>query len=226
MHKSALLAGRYFFEMYCDRADFSILDVGALDVNGSLRSVAPARSRYVGADLGAGAGVDVVLEDPHVLPFADGEFDAVVSTSCFEHDTFFWLTFLECLRVLRPGGYFYLNAPSNGGYHTYPDDNWRFYPDAGRALVKWATRNRVDVEMVESFILNQIADIWNDFIAVFRRAGGQTPAPALGINSRFPRATNIWLAGATEVAKKQVRSEDQRRVGLGNRLLRRVVSRR
>ena len=29
---------------------------------------------------------------------------------------------------------FYLNAPSNGEFHRYPVDCWRFYPDAGGAL--------------------------------------------------------------------------------------------
>jgi SAM-dependent methyltransferase len=69
------------------------------------------------------------------LPFADGSVDVVLSSSCFEHSEFFWLLFLEILRVLRPEGLFYLNAPSNGPFHRYPVDCWRFYPDSGNALV-------------------------------------------------------------------------------------------
>jgi len=224
MHTSAMEAGRLFFKQYCGGDGPSVLDIGALDVNGSLRSVAPAGCQYTGADLGAGKGVDVVLEDPHHLPFPDASFDAVVSTSCFEHDTFFWLTFLECLRVLRLGGHFYLNAPSNGVYHTYPDDNWRFYPDAGRALVKWGRRNNVDVELAESFILDQW-DQWNDFVAVFARvAPGTTPSlePGSGIHRSFPGATNIWVFGATEIARKQVLTEDQRHVGITSKLMQRI----
>lgn len=44
------------------------------------------------------------------------------------------MTFLEYARVIKPGGMIYINAPSNGDYHRYPDDNWRFYPDCGRVL--------------------------------------------------------------------------------------------
>jgi SAM-dependent methyltransferase len=228
VHKSALAAGRLFFETYFADAQPAVLDVGAMDVNGSLRSVAPAGTRSTGADLAPGNGVDLVLTDPYQLPFPDGGFDAVVSTSCFEHDSFFWLTFLECLRVLRPGGYFYLNAPSNGIYHTYPDDNWRFYPDAGRALVKWAKRNNVDVEMTESFILNQDGDIWNDFVAVFcRGAAGVAPsiAPTSGMHTHFPGATNVWVFGAAEIARKEVQPQDQRQVGITTKLMRRVRQR-
>jgi SAM-dependent methyltransferase len=115
-----------------------ILDIGALDINGSLRSAAPPNAVYVGLDIQAGAGVDVTYEVGKPLPFKPNEFDACVSTFCFEHDAFFWNTFVEVCQVLKPGGYFYLNAPSNGPYHRFPVDNWRFYPDAGLALVAWA----------------------------------------------------------------------------------------
>jgi SAM-dependent methyltransferase len=208
MHKSALLAGRAFFDQYCSNRDISILDIGSLDINGSLRSVAPATAQYMGVDMAAGSGVDLVLEDPHHLPFDDQTFDAVVSTSCFEHDSFFWLTFLECIRVLRKGGLFYLNAPSNGKYHSHPRDHWRFYPDAGLALCAWAQRSGLTVTVVESFILNQIEDYWNDFVCVFE-AGGDGPVGD-GIYRRFPDATNVWLRGAEKVQREQVLSEDMR----------------
>ena len=114
-----------------------ILDVGSQDINGSLRACAPSRATYIGVDMVAGNGVDLLLEDPHVLPFADQHFDAVATTSCFEHDPMFWVTFLEITRVTRCGGYIYVCVPSNGWYHQHPRDNWRFYPDAGLTLQDW-----------------------------------------------------------------------------------------
>jgi len=54
-------------------------------------------------------------------------------------------------RVLKEGGYLYLNAPSKGGYHQYPIDAWRFFPDAGIALCDWAKLNKHAVELLESF---------------------------------------------------------------------------
>jgi hypothetical protein len=43
-------------------------------------------------------------------------------------------------RVVKSGGFIYLNAPSNGYVHNHPLDIWRFYPDAGIALEKWAKK--------------------------------------------------------------------------------------
>ncbi len=217
MHPSALQAGRLFFELYCRARNVSVLDVGSLDVNGTLRAAAPSGCRYVGADLEPGKGVDVVLSSPHTLPFESESFDAVVSTSCFEHDRFFWLTFLECLRVLKKGGYFYLNAPSNGVYHRYPIDSWRFYPDAGLALADWGKHQGLQVEVAESFLLNQIDDIWNDFVCVFvRREPGiglpsETPEH---IHSHFSGATNIWVTGASQIRRFEFEPEDMRRLSL------------
>lgn len=81
-----------FFDTYV-RTPARIINIGAQDVNGSLRSVAPAGAEYVGLDLTEGRGVDVVITDPCELPFDDGSFDVAVTSSCFEHSEFFWLTF-------------------------------------------------------------------------------------------------------------------------------------
>src|SRR5262249_51512824 len=87
-----------------------------------------------------------------------------------EHDVFFWETFLEIVRVVRPGGLIYLDAPSNHEFHRYPLDCWRFYPDAGIALVRWAAREGMHVELVESFVAAPGADGWGALVAVFRKA--------------------------------------------------------
>jgi SAM-dependent methyltransferase len=170
MHPSALDNGRLFFTTYLEAgADALVIDIGAQDVNGSLRQLVPPGARYLGLDFVAGQGVDLVLEDPYQLPFADGTADVVVSSSCFEHIEMFWLMFNEILRVLKPHGLFYLNAPSNGDFHRYPVDCWRFYPDAGDALVRWANRSGYQPALLESFTTYQRLDIWNDFIAVFAK---------------------------------------------------------
>jgi SAM-dependent methyltransferase len=152
MHPSAYISGQRFFETYWDGSFEKILDIGAMDVNGSLRTVAPAGSAYLGIDLYPGPGVDQVLDDPYSYPFPDGSFDAVVSTSCLEHDTFFWLTFLEAARVVSDRGFLFFNVPSQATYHCTPDC-WRFFPDAGLALEKWAERSKMPIWLVESCML-------------------------------------------------------------------------
>ena len=168
MHDTAMEIGKAFFDTYLKTdTPLTIVDVGAQDVNGSLRSVAPNHHKYIGLDFVDGKGVDVVITDPYNLPLESNSVDVVVCSSCFEHSEFFWLLFLEIQRILKPEGLFYLNAPSNGMFHRYPVDCWRLYPDSGIALQNWGRRNGYNTALLESFTGQQKQDIWNDFSGVF-----------------------------------------------------------
>jgi lipopolysaccharide biosynthesis protein/SAM-dependent methyltransferase len=174
MHTSAMDYGRIFFKTYCSNKSENclIVDIGALNVNGSLRDYAPNNAIYQGVDFAEGKGVDVILTDPYELPYEDASVDVIVCSSVFEHSEFFWLLYLECIRILKPSGIMYLNVPSNGMVHRYPVDSWRFYPDSGHALAKWANHNSYDVVLLESFIGEKRGALegegmWNDFVAVF-----------------------------------------------------------
>ena len=177
MHASAMFYGKTFFEVYCSGhlpEGFTVVEIGSQDVNGSLRQVAPEGARYIGLDFIEGAGVDVIIEDPYKIPLPDAWADIVVSSSCFEHSEFFWLTFVEIIRILKPGGFVYVNVPSNGMYHRYPVDCWRFYPDSGEALAGWARRVGFQVNLIESFVgARSEENIWNDFVAVFQKKTDQ-----------------------------------------------------
>lgn len=172
MHDTAYLHGRLFFELYGSGAIRTVVELGSQDVNGSLRDHCPPNVHYIGLDVMPAKGVDLVVDPEGGLPLASDVVDAVVTSSAFEHDVCFWETFLELIRILRPGGLLYVNAPSNGVFHRYPVDCWRFYPDAGIALVHWAARRGMAVELVESFIGPPQSECWADFVAVFRKLGG------------------------------------------------------
>ena len=172
MHDTAMQFGSVFFKTYLSNArGLKIVDIGSQDVNGSLRSVAPPDNEYVGVDFVAGKGVDVLIADPYSLPFDNESVDVVVSSSCFEHSEFFWLLFNDCMRILKPNGLFYINAPSNGMFHRFPVDCWRFYPDSGVALQNWGRRSGYSCALLESFIGQQNNHGWNDFVAVFVKEG-------------------------------------------------------
>ncbi len=169
MHDTAREIGNKFIELYCKDNCQKILDVGAMNIGGSLRNYCPSTVEYIGVDIEAGEGVDIILENPYSFPFKENSFNIIVTSSSFEHNQMFWLTFSEMSRVLKDGGYIYINAPSNGLFHQYPYDNWRFYPDAGIALEKWANRNGYQVKLVESFISLRKDDGWNDCVMIFQK---------------------------------------------------------
>ena len=199
MHQTALKYAKLFFETYCETGDsekYSIVEIGSQDVNGSLRDVAPSGFNYIGLDFVEGKGVDIVIDDPYKIPLPDGYADIVVTSSCFEHSEFFWLAFLEIVRILKPGGYIYVNAPSNGMYHKYPVDCWRFYPDSGNALAAWARRSGYSLELVESFIGERSnEDIWNDFVAVFFKPDGKANIKSGLIIEKIENYSNAYSKG-------------------------------
>jgi len=108
----------------------AVLEVGALDVNGSLRgfieSMDPAS--YTGVDISSGPGVDVVCDASRLLDkFDEGSIDLLVSTELMEHVKDWRKVISNFKRVLKPGGWLLMTTRSKGvPYHGYPFDFWRY----------------------------------------------------------------------------------------------------
>ena len=148
----------------------TVVEIGSEEFNGAYRHIfADERFGYIGCDRAPGPGVDVVLEDPYKLPLPDASADIVVSGQMLEHCEFFWLSFGEMLRVLKPDGYLFLIAPSGGPIHNYPVDCYRFYPDAFRALARYAGCQLLDM-------WHDDRGPWNDLVGIFRHNGAPAPA--------------------------------------------------
>lgn len=216
MHPTAMTNARQFFDCYGPQVrtgqPVKVIEIGSRDVNGSIRKHCPPDFEYVGVDFEAGKGVDLVLADPYELPFEAESADLVVSSSCFEHSELFWILFLEIMRLLKPHGLFYLNAPSNGGFHRYPVDCWRFYPDSGRALVTWARRNGIDALLLESYTSHQFVDVWNDFVAVFLKSRTHVDRYATRIVDTKEDFTNGLTDRGDEFLRFSPTPEDLRKI--------------
>jgi len=146
MHHSSMLRMEYFVKRYLMDDDSSpakhrtVLDVGSYDVNGTYKKLFPANKfEYTGLDMVPGPNVDIVPSFMYNWEeVASNYFDVVISGQAFEHIEFFWLTFVEMVRVLRGGGLIAIIAPHGFGYHRYPTDCYRFYSDGLVALAKYA----------------------------------------------------------------------------------------
>jgi len=210
--------GKAFFETYASASSSSleatVVDIGSQDVNGSLKQVCRKHLKYIGVDFVGGKGVDIVLDDPYELPFADNSVDIVVSSSCFEHSEMFWVLFLEIMRVLKREGLFYLNAPSNGSVHRYPVDCWRFYPDSGKALVSWAKRNGYSPSLLESYTSTQIDDFWNDFVAIYVKDEAFASRHKNRILHGKKDFYNGYLSGSPDIMNMSELTEDQKKLSV------------
>lgn len=81
----------------------SVLEIGSLDINGSVRPLFAGAATYHGLDLVAGDGVDEVADAATWDP-GDRRFDLVVSAEVLEHAPA-WRDVLGTMwRALRPGG--------------------------------------------------------------------------------------------------------------------------
>jgi SAM-dependent methyltransferase len=108
----------------------SILEVGSLDVNGSLRSIAEEFNpgSYIGVDFQMGPGVDMVCDANNLIEkFGRDQFDLLVSTELLEHVRDWKRVISNFKNVLKPNGKLLVTTRSKGcKFHGYPFDFWRF----------------------------------------------------------------------------------------------------
>ena len=172
MHLSSYEHMRELVDRYLNESQkMSVLDIGSYDVNGSYRTLfSKLQCSYVGIDLSSGPGVDVILDSPYRFPIQSNSVDIVISGQAFEHIEFFWLTWIEMVRVLKPGGMIFLIAPSRGPEHRYPQDCWRFYPDGYRALAKLGKCELLEVSADWEPHPDPGSGAWGDCVGVFKKS--------------------------------------------------------
>jgi SAM-dependent methyltransferase len=115
-----------------------ILEIGSYQVRGqedlgNLRPLFPARP-YVGIDMRPGPGVDLVA-NVEELPQPSASVGTVLALSTLEHVPHFWRGFAEIQRVLRPDGVLLVASPFYFHIHSFPNDYWRFTPEAFKLLL-------------------------------------------------------------------------------------------
>ena len=70
--------------------------------------------------------------DIHDLKFEDNKFDVAVCISILEHVPHPEVAIAELTRVLKPGGFIWVQLPFHYPYHECPKDYWRVSPDGLR----------------------------------------------------------------------------------------------
>jgi len=115
----------------------SVLEVGSLNVNGTLRDFF-TECRYIGIDVSPGNEVDVVCEGQNYNA-PDNTYDVVSSAECFEHNPYWFETFQNMIRLCKDGGLVFFTCatdgrPEHGTSKTTPLDSpltvqlgWDYY---------------------------------------------------------------------------------------------------
>lgn len=218
MHLSAYINAQEFHDTYMPimsgiNPNYKVVEIGSQDVNGSIRNIWATSVNYTGIDFVPGKGVDLILSDPYKIPLESESVDVAVCSSVFEHSELFWVLYLEIMRLLRPHGLFYLNVPANSDFHRWPVDCWRFYPDSGKALEKWAKHSNMNAALLESYTSAQnVQDTWNDFVAIFVKDEKFAQNFPSRILDRKNNITNGLKRGSDEFINFSSTTEDVRRL--------------
>jgi glycosyltransferase involved in cell wall biosynthesis len=160
-----------------------VLEVGSLDVNGTVRPMVEARgpASYLGVDIVGGPGVDRVADAAGlVATFGPDAFDVVISTEMLEHAGDWQGAVLAMAMVLRPGGVLVWTTRSPGFHYHHPPDRWRYTQQAMATIL-----DRLGLEPV---VLADDPEHPGVFVKA-RKPSGWVPSPDL-LN---------WRAGLGEV---------------------------
>jgi hypothetical protein len=117
------------------------LEVGSKDYGNTqdLRSVFRGQGEYVGADIEAGQGVDLVLD--FTRPFAEVDsqlagrrLGTIFCLSVMEHCLQPFVMADNLTQLLQPGGKLCIAVPFVYQFHDYPSDYWRFTHEGVKVL--------------------------------------------------------------------------------------------
>lgn len=114
----------------------SVLEIGSKDYGNtsSLRGVYKD-VEYIGTDLEAGIGVDVVCDlDKGTRGFEKEVFDLALCFSVLEHVARPWIVARNISKLIKPNGHLCISTPWVWRYHPYPDDYFRYSPSAIKSL--------------------------------------------------------------------------------------------
>lgn len=130
IHAIKGMYGNYF-------TNSKVLEVGSLNINGTVRQFFDDPQLYIGLDVGEGPGVDVVCDGDEYD--TDERFDCVISCECMEHNPAWKETFANMIRLCRPGGLVIMTCATTGRLEhgtsrTTPQDSpltigkgWEYY---------------------------------------------------------------------------------------------------
>jgi SAM-dependent methyltransferase len=115
-----------YLSTHFNKPGVRILEIGSRNVTGGATRTPFSAAHYVGFDFYGGENVDVV-GDAHKLSSyfnPDEKFDLIFSSAVFEHFHMPWVVAQEIQKLLKVGGYVFVETHFSFGTHERP---WNFF---------------------------------------------------------------------------------------------------
>lgn len=120
-----------YLKQLCDYEGKDVLEVGSRVVTGTNFRSLFEKADYIGFDYYAGDNVDVVGDAHRLSHYFDKKFDLIFSSAVFGHLAMPWQASLEMIKLLKPGGYIFVETHYSFSSHERP---WHFFQYSENAL--------------------------------------------------------------------------------------------
>lgn len=144
---------RAYIERHAHLLGADVLEVGSRQTNPGAWWIVNrdlAQGQWLGIDMQAGDGVDLVT-DIHQLPDEfDGRFTGVLCSEVLEHVARPWVALPKLREAMRPGGWLIVTTLFAFPEHGFPDDFYRYSRSGLKLLLEDAGFNNVQTEYAGS----------------------------------------------------------------------------
>jgi len=157
MHRNSILLFKNE-AMHLFTNDQRILEIGPSLPSPYKDLVSNPLIRWETLDIYQSPNLTFVADNLYSFPIPSQTYDIVLSSNVIEHVKDIWLWMPEVARITKLGGLIITISPLNWGFHEYPSDCWRIFPDGMVSLY-----NHSGIKMVRC-ISGSLENAWTRLI--------------------------------------------------------------
>jgi SAM-dependent methyltransferase len=144
-----------FLAMKFNKEGLRILELGSRNVTGKNLRSRFSNANYIGFDFYAGENVDVVGDAHGLSSYFRGQekFDLIFSSAVFEHLHMPWVAAMEIQKMLKVGGFVFIETHFSYSSHERP---WNFFQFSDMGL-RSLFNDALGFDLIESGMSNPIS---------------------------------------------------------------------
>ena len=148
-----------FLVEHFNKKNVRILEIGSRNVTGTNLRLKFSQANYVGFDFYAGENVDIVGDAHKLSSYFDDhtKFDLIFSSAVFEHLYMPWVVAIEIQKMLKVGGFVFIETHFSFSSHERP---WNFFQfsDVGLRVL---FNDSLGFDLIDSGMSNPISGHFN-----------------------------------------------------------------